>query len=154
MPKITLENGEEVQMSVESYNELSKAVRAKSRPKSWEELNKVSGYYANTFSIITEYDQSSWNPKRDDKNIFATKEQAEASIAMAQLSQLMAVYNDGWVPDWDDSYRKSCIVFSKGKFSKLYICNMKSFLTFKTDDIRNEFFNNFQDLMKKAKPLL
>ena len=68
---------------------------------------------------------------------------------MAQLSQLMAVYNDGWKPDWGDDKFKYKIkrdfdVIIKSKSSNYY-----DFLTFKTSEIRNKFLKNFEPLIKQ-----
>jgi len=65
-------------------------------PKTWEELGRVKGYHVsdNVDSILSLY-SNPWN-----KQVYRTKEQAKASIALAQLSQLMFIYNEGWKPNW------------------------------------------------------
>jgi hypothetical protein len=50
---------------------------------------------------------------KQNSNTFFSKEQAEAAVALAQLSQLREVYRQGWVPDWTDGSEKHCILFYK-----------------------------------------
>ena len=136
-------------LAVQTYPELVK----KELPKSWEELGKISGWFSDHDAIIGNVDYV--NTVKENRTIFATKEQAEASIALAQLSQLMKVYNDGWVPDWEnEEYEKYCIAFVEGKISELVYYSINSFLCFKDEKTRDLFYNNFRDLIEQAKPLL
>ena len=145
---LTISNNEELQaFAKELYPELSK----KQLPKSWEELEYVQGYYVSPNSYVSNYDNIAANLS---KNTFATKEQAEASIAMAQLSQLMKVYNDGWEADWSDNKVKYGIFYDKG-IAYVYKGNSVScFLSFKDEEIAEIFFQNFKELIEQAKPLL
>jgi hypothetical protein len=124
-----------------------------SLPETWEQLETITGYSVGIMSEI--HLISCVSTSKRNKNAFATKEQAEASIALAQLSQLMAVYNDGWVPDWTDHNLKYVIHFTGAadliKSSYQY---SQHFLRFKTRELRNEFLKNFRDLILTAKPLL
>ena len=121
-------------------------------PKKWEELKDIKGFFIDVDSIIFDADCV---VEKEDKNVFATKEQAEAVIALAQLSQLMKVYNEGWVPDWTDDNEKYVIYFTDNKIEKhSYYCYIQYFLSFKTEEIRDVFLKNFEDLILIAKPLL
>ncbi len=83
-------NNEELkQLALSTFPELGKKVL----PKNWEELEKVSGYYACSFSSINKLNN---NLIKDDenKNTFATQQQAEASISTAMYSQLLNAYKD------------------------------------------------------------
>lgn len=124
-------------MALQTYPELAK----KELPKSWEELEFINGHYLDAFSISHYLKEL---PRKDNKNTFATKEQAEASIALAQLSQLRAVYRNGWVPDWSDDELK-CLIEN-------YVYN-NSFFSFQDAETRDLFLENFRDLIEKAKPL-
>ena len=120
-------------------------------PKTWEELGSVKGYHVsdNVDSILSLY-SNPWN-----KQVYRTKEQAKASIALAQLSQLMFVYNEGWQPDWEDANeRKYCITFNVDTLSLSKLLTTQHFLAFKTREIRIKFLVNFKDLIWQAKPLL
>jgi len=122
-------------------------------PKTWEELGKVSGHYidGDSFSwVILEKKTSDYY-----KNIFRTKEQAEASLALAQLSQLMFIYNESWKPNWKNpDTRKYCIAFNVDALSLPELFSTRRFLAFKTREIRIKFLENFRDLIWQAKPLL
>jgi hypothetical protein len=136
------------ELAAQTYPEVAK----KELPKSWEELGSIEGYYVSNLSNICDIKIN--KTKNIDKNTFATKEQAEASIAMAQLSQLMKVYNNGWQPDWTDIEYIYCIGFTN---EKLYIdkwYDYKQFLSFKDRKTAELFLENFRELIETAKPLL
>lgn len=122
-------------------------------PNKWEGLAKLSGYFVTEESVVFKISNTpATNSKR---NIFRTKEQAEASIALAQLSQLMYVYNEGWTPDWDDVTQiKYAIYFSRNKITTETFHTLSTFLVLKTEELRNEFLKNFEQLILQAKPLL
>ena len=131
-----------------NYPELGK----KQLPKAWEELKDVKGWYVEYNSIVVGANYP--NSDNEDKNIFATKEQAEASIAMAQLSQLREVYRDGWNPDFSNSETKYVIEFYENKIYKDECCGTNNFLSFQSAEVRDEFLENFRDLILTAKPLM
>lgn len=123
--------------------------------KSWEDLEYVAGYKVDLNSEIrmfTRVHTDYWN-----QNIWATIEQAEASIAMAMLSQLMKQANGDWTPDWEDDEDDSLehtITFNNERAIKDYSWTSRSFLVFKSEEIRDEFLELHRDLIEKAKPLL
>ena len=138
------------QLALQTFSELGE----KELPKSWEELVKISGYYTNIESEIKACCNYSTSDKRQ-KNIFATKEQAEASIALAQLSQLMKVYNDGWETNWEDNEQnKFCVYFFKNEIATECSYSLHFFLAFKDEKTRDLFLENFRELILTAKPLL
>lgn len=136
------------ELAIQTYPELVK----KELPKNWEELVKIKGYYSNSDCDIQE-SNIKWAHK-SSKNIFKTYEQAEASIAIAQLSQLMAVYNDGWLPNYNDCNFKYIIYYNKEKPIITNVFNGRAFLTFKDRKTAELFLENFKDLILTAKPLL
>ena len=110
--KINIPEGYEIDKEQSTFeNIVFKEIKNK-LPKSWEELETVSGYFVDRMSLV--YGQV--YPVRDsNRNTFSTKDQAEASIALAQLSQLREVYRQGWTPDWEnETQKKWCIRFYKG----------------------------------------
>ena len=131
-----------------NYPELGK----KQLPKTWDELKDVKGWYIEYNSIVVGANYP--NSDNEDKNIFATKEQAEASIAMAQLSQLREVYRDGWNPDFSNSETKYVIEFYENKIYKDECCGTNNFLSFQSAEVRDEFLENFRELILTAKPLM
>lgn len=122
-------------------------------PKTWEELESINGWYIDEYSTVTS--TLDCEATSAFQNIFATKEQAEASIALAQLSQLIEVYRNGWVPDFTNcNISKYCIVFYENKIRIDTLYSIQHFLAFQSKEIAQEFLNNFSDLILKAQPLL
>jgi hypothetical protein len=122
-------------------------------PKTWEELNEIKGWYCKSNS---EVDMARSNYLvAEYKSTFVTQEKAEASIALAQLSQLREVYRQGWIPDWDDHGQIKCTIQLIRNGVTTYSSSAKcAFLSFQTIEIRDEFLNNFGDLIMKARPLM
>ena len=150
--KITPPKGYEIDKEQSTLENIVFKPLIEALPKSWEELETIAGYGVDIFSDI--HSISYVDASERNKNTFATREQAEACVALAQLSQLMAVYNDGWVPNWTNTDYKYVIYFSGDDICTTFYTRSKSFLAFKTKDLRNEFIENFRDLILKAKPLL
>ena len=122
-------------------------------PKSWEELHMIKGWFVDNDSYIHEFENCFTISK--NRNLFPTKEEAEACLALAQLCQLRDRYNEGWKPNWEDNRKiKHCIEFFKGKFEKDCHYGTKRVLCFKTRELRDKFLENFRDLIEIAKPLL
>ena len=137
--------------ALENYSK--EELEKKELPKTWEELESVDGYYITAIADV-KYTKTSQIGNKN-KDIFKTEEQAKAAIAMAQLSQLMHVYNDGWVADWKNTNEyKYCLFFHSNKIIKATFSDARCFLAFKTSEIRDEFLKNFKSLILEAKPLL
>lgn len=113
------------ELALQTFPELEK----KKLPKSWEELKKT-------------------------KKHIPTLEQAEAIIALAQLSQLREVYRNGWMPDWSGNEYYYCISFFKDRIETSEARNVNRFLSFEDPETRDLFLENFRDLIEKAKPLM
>ena len=121
-------------------------------PKSWENLIKIDGYYVSSQSDIKYcYENCADSINR---NVFPTKEEAEACLALAQLCQLRDRYNDGWKPDWNDDEPKYAIKISNNRTTVCVLTATSSVLSFKSFNLRDEFLENFRDLIETAKPLL
>ena len=125
----------------------------KDLPKTRGEAGKVSGCFVDTKSNLIPAFGEIATPQ--NKNIFRTEEQAKASIALAQLSQLMFVYNDGWEPNWEDvTEDQYCIEFRRNRPCKSKLLTTQRFLAFKTEEIRIKFLENFENLIWQARLLL
>ena len=88
------------------------------------------------------------------KNILPTKELAVAMEALCQLIQLRECYNDGWEPDWTNSKWKFCLTTVKNNIVKESLTSANTIMSFKSEELRNKFLENFKDLIETAKPLL
>ena len=128
-------------------------------PKSWEDLGIIRGFYVNAHSEVRDFEGCT--SKESNKNTFPTKEEAEACLALAQFCQLRDRYNDGWKPDWENRAQNKFIIYihpnNKILFDKISANThaiSRHLLTFKTEELRDKFLENFRDLIETAKPLL
>jgi hypothetical protein len=144
-----LENDQLKEIALEAFPEL----KEKSLPKTWEELGTVSGFYTIENSYIRQAVNIKCTPSYI--NFFATKEQAEASIALAQLSQLKKVYNGDWEADWSECEKAKYVIYFCGNdIVKDKSWGTSIFLSFKSIEIRDLFLENFRELIEKAMPLM
>ena len=119
-------------------------------PNSWKELNIINGYWVDKDSYGL-YD-GNIPTEINNRNVFATKEQVHASIALAQLSQLREVYRNGWKPDWYNPKSRKYVIDQE--FDIDFNIYYKRFLSFQSKEIAELFLANFRDLIEKATPLL
>ena len=151
--KIQAPEGYEIDKENSTFENIVFKKIEKELPKSWEDLKILNGYYVNDSSEVDIFE--SYTTDEYNKNVFLTKEEAEACVALAQLCQLRERYNDGWKPDWEDyNETKYCIEFCQGRIETVDRVNCHKILTFKTEELRDKFLENFRDLIKIAKPLL
>ena len=151
--EIIAPEGYEVDKEKSSFEKIVfRALPEKGLPRSWEELNNVSGYYVTDTVGLKAY---SFLTCKTNRNTWPTREEAEASIALAQLCQLRDRYNGGWKPDWtDEATEKYFILLLAGEPRKDFSYRVSHPLSFKTEELRDKFMENFSDLIEKAKPLL
>lgn len=132
-------------------------------PKTWVEFCdlypvKNSEFYIENGSAIMQVNCKNRN-FGSDKNVLPSKEKAEAILALCQLIQLRDCYNDGWKPDWFASDQKYTIYINTDVINRHIILEKRgymyspSILAFRTEKLRDEFYNNFKDLIEKLKPL-
>ena len=130
-----------------------RALPAKWLPKIYGELEIVAGYKVCGDSTI---EAASGKSVSHNKGIFPTPEEAEASIALAQLCQLRDRYNGGWKVNFDEVSNKHSIIIYKEKAvpESNVSWHQRHSLCFYSAEIRDKFMSNFADLIEKAKPLL
>jgi hypothetical protein len=155
-PEVRIEAPEGFQIDKENSTfEIIKFKKIETQlPKSWEELGTIKGYYVTTNSNISiVYEQKS---NGATQNTFVTEQQAEASIALAKLSQLREIYRNGWVPDWNFTVanKYSIIICGTDELEIQTYIKLNYFLTFQSQEIAEQFLHNFKDLILKAKPLM
>ena len=125
-------------------------------PKTWENLKQINGFYTTTMSLINVVLRTVI-PNRSNptgRNVFKTEEQARASLALAQLSQLRDVYRAGWVPNWNSLDLKYGIYFTNKGANVHRMCNSNEFISFQDRETAELFLENFRDLIEQAKPLM
>ncbi len=150
--KIQVPEGYEIDREKSTFKKIVFKKIEKKLPKSWKEFGEVQGWFVSELSDI-DYSEGHSTDYRD-KNIFPTKEEAEACLALAQLCQLRDRYNDGWKPDWEDGTEKCTVIYSDNELKGSFSIYTQRILSFKTQELRDKFLENFRDLIEIAKPLL
>jgi len=150
--KIEIPEGYEIDQEKSTFEKIVFKQIKKGLPETWEELIKVEGYYVRTAADVS---AGSGPSIVTNRNLFATQEQAEASVALAQLSQLRDAYRQGWKPDWQTHRtKKYCIFVEDDNFRIDHWYTREYFLSFESQAIAQEFLENFKDLIRKARPLM
>lgn len=150
--KITPPEGFEIDKEKSTFEEIVFKPIKKELPRKWEDLGFIKGWFVNHVSQTFPIEMSA---KKVYRNIFATEEQARAAVALAQLSQLREVYRQEWTPDWNNgSQTKYSIANLEGKTYKNCAYRYGHFLCFQSEEVRDEFLENFKDLIEEASPLL
>jgi len=122
-------------------------------PTKWEDLDEVDGYYVETDCSIV--DAEEMIADEVNRNIWPTKELAEASLALCQLVRLRDIYNDGWQADYTNSNQnKHSIYLYKNETSISFYSFTQNVLAFKDRETAELFSETFADLILQAKPLL
>ena len=76
-------------------------------------------------------------------------------LAFCQLLVCREVYRQGWKPNWkDDKEIKYCIERVENYITKETYTLTAKVLAFQSAEIRDEFLENFRDLIEEAKELI
>ena len=151
--KIQAPEGYEIDRENSTFEKIVFKKEERKLPKKWEDLENVNGHYVDSWGDVRCYYGVN-TPDHTNKNIFPTKEEAEACVALAQLCQLRDKYNGGWKPDWNDGTNKYSIYFTRDEIDGVCEYCSHRVLAFKTLELRDKFVENFRDLIEIAKPLL
>ena len=160
-------NGEEIQFFSSNYNEwidtenpvwdYNSEYRIKPTKLELEDcsFNEIE-YKVDKIGKIVEVrvDRLKININRTKSTLFKDKEIAEAYAVLPQLIRLRDEYNEGWQPDWEKEYVKYYIRVYKNEWNLDYHSKAYYLLAFKSEEIRDKFFNDHKDLLEIAKPLL
>lgn len=127
----------------------------------WKELKLISGYFVTGKSNI--FSVRRGESVDDNCNIFKTRKQAVASLALAQLSQLIYAYleNMGY-EDWsfDNALKDGDTVWgiginTEGHLEPLVISRrIKPFLAFPTLDLAKRFAGEQASLIRQAQEFI
>lgn len=131
----------------------------KKLPKTWEEFcekapMKSGECYINSASDVGMYDEGDYRHSLYDKSALSDKQTANAFLALMQLIQLRDCYRQGWKPDWGNNKYKQCIVCYEGNIKQETYAHTQFILSFQSKEIRDEFLENFRDLIVQAKELI
>lgn len=126
-------------------------------PKTWEEFCdnfpfKKGECFINRYGSI----DNVYTGERCERggNILPNKETAEAFLALMQLLQLRDCYRQGWTPDWTKRNDKFSIEIIDGEITTFWDNRKSRILSFQSIEVRDEFLNNFRDLIEQAKELI
>lgn len=119
--------------------------------KTWEEcfeqLNHKEFIQSSNSEIIRVVD--SYKANNCNRNIIPVG-LGKPLLALCQLLVCRDVYRQGWKPDWKKNDEdKYCIKYQEG--GCLY---EDRFLSFQSTEVRNQFLENFKDLIEEAKELI
>lgn len=154
--KIQIPDGQQIDLeksSLENGIIVFKPIK-KQLPKSWEELENIEeGYYVNSDSLINKF--TNVKTSSNNQNTYSTEELAKASIAIAKLSVLRKIYRGYWIPNWEDDESEKYIIYKcENRLGIDDYENTHYFLAFQSAEIRDEFLNNFEELIEEASPIL
>lgn len=130
-------------------------------PTTWEEFCeqnpfKQEEFFVSAFSQIRPSTRTgSERVLNKDENLLSTKEDAKAHLALIQLHRLRDVYRQGWVPDYKEVLTvKYAIRFINNALCIIQTNTQSNFLTFQSQEIAEQFLENFEDLILEAKELI
>ena len=137
---------------IDKENSTFECIKFKPINKRWRDNEKeiTNGYWIGRKSEIV-YENLVANC-RENYNIFATEKHAKSALAMARISQIMA--NDerfgGVVTDeeWKDTTLKFVINRVRKTINKAAFGNSYEFLSFHTQEQRDLFLEENEDLVK------
>ena len=76
-------------------------------------------------------------------------------LALMKLLVCREVYRQGWKPDWTNiNEKKYCIVNVLNNIKPSTFLKTALILSFQSAEIRDEFLENFRDLIEEAKELI
>ena len=131
------------------------AVKKKPKhPTTYEECCKIMGIDSDNFITIR-------NLYRDDGEEVITDHEDTLIDKFGALWELIICRDaywkiaDNWKPDWNDNYQKKWIInFYQDEINLTNGTNVHFVLAFPTREMRDEFYENFKDLIIKCKELL
>lgn len=90
-----------------------------------------------------------------DANWLPSERAAKQHLALMQLHQLRDCYRQGWICDWDDGEQTKYIIehYLDG-YHVSFSHDAPYFLAFQSEEIAEEFLNNFRDLIEQAGDLI
>lgn len=124
----------------------------KERPTSWEELWEIKWYFIGMDSDIGKTDGIFYSAD-SNKNIFLTKQQCEASLALAQITQLLDKYD---IPEESYEWYYYAIGWYSDEHRRRQSTNHQLerqwLLWFDTEEKRDHFYKHHADLISKLAP--
>ena len=126
------------------------------RVRSWEEYcQKMEGKDSYYFNEIVGKICSAKFKEDFILSEFVNKEDVEAHIAFCKLRKMRKQWIGEWKPDYKNYNEvKFTIITAENEISKGERYTVSCSMSFPTEEMRDEFFNCFKDLLEQAKTLL
>lgn len=124
-------------------------------PKTWEECCELlgEGEYINNESIICNYIPHCATSKANE-NILPT-DLGKPMLALCQLLVCREVYRQGWKPNWSDYKTKKWVIeYINDNIASMAYMQTSKVLSFQSKEIRDQFLENFRDLIEEAGDLI
>lgn len=124
MPTITLQDGQVVHISQESYDALKEAVKPKEL--TYDEVarrlfaGKTAYYTSDTGMICKTLDGKRYNP--NDPNNAPTENQVRQLLALNKLFNVAYYLNEGWTPDWETGRENKYFIGLEHEFLVIGFC--------------------------------
>lgn len=123
--------------------------------KSIKDLYPLSGFRVLSDGEIYEIQQVSPYYFTELWNTLPSKDEAKAYKILPMLLQFRDRYNENWKPNYlDGKELKFVIEVRSNNLETNYYRNTQYLFAFKTQEIRNNFLNDFRDELEIVKPLL
>ena len=149
------QGGELKKVALQAFNENE----LKSLPSSWEEYCKINPYLDKNKDVfilangqITPLSYETC--KKGNPGAIPSKERAEQFLILNKLLQIRDYYNQGWKPDWDDCTDKYVIWSFENELHLDVSTYASSLFAFKSKEVRDTFFENFENDLEKVKEFL
>ena len=127
----------------------------KELPETWEECYEQlgEGEYIDEESKIRNY-ITQYGASKNTENILPAG-LGKPMLALMKLLVCREVYRQGWKPDWTKgTENKYCIINYFNEIQSIDYCFTDRVLSFQSAEIRDEFLENFRDLIEEAKELI
>lgn len=151
--EIVLPEGWEVD-KIENGKIVLKEIK-KELPKTWMECCETLGkgeYITNNSCILPIQFNSDFNNVREANMLPVGF--GEPILALCKLLVCRDVYRQGWKPNWNDNKDKFCIKELYNRINKCTWTSYPQILSFQSREVRDQFLENFRDLIEEAKELI
>lgn len=133
----------------------------KALPSSWEEYCEINPYLEKNKEIfplvngnINTFSHDTYL-RKEFPGVIPSKERAEQFLILNKLLQIRDYYNQGWKPNWCDSFEeKHCIINNRNELTITTAWVANYLFVFKTKELRDKFFQNFKSDLEFIKEFL
>jgi hypothetical protein len=132
----------------------------KALPSSWEEYCEINPYLEKSKEIfplvngnINTFSHDTYL-RKEFPGVIPSKERAEQFLILNKLLQIRDYYNQGWKPNWKDDTDKYVIWSFENELHPDVSTYANSLFAFKSKEVRDTFFENFENDLEKVKEFL